>query len=70
MVDKTIELTGVSANSIEEAVKLAVARAAITISGLHTLQIMDISAAIENDHIARWKVRMKLSFPVKEQLHE
>ncbi len=70
MVEKTIELTGISANSIEEAVGLAVARAAVTISGVHTAQIVDVSAAIENNRVARWKVRMKLTFMVKEDLHE
>jgi flavin-binding protein dodecin len=34
MVEKTIELTGLSSTSIEEAVALAVARAAVTISGI------------------------------------
>ncbi len=70
MVEKTIELTGISTNSIEDAVALAVARAGVTISGVHTAQIIDISASIENNQITRWKVKMKLSFLVKEQLHE
>ena len=70
MVEKTIELTGLSANSIEDAVSLAVSRAGVTISGVHTAHVLDIQAAVENNKVTRWKVRMKLTFMVKDQLHE
>ena len=46
MVEKTIALTGISANSIEDAVGLAVARAGVTISGIHTAHVTDVSAAV------------------------
>jgi len=36
MVEKTIELTGISANSVEDAVQLAISRAGVTIKGIHT----------------------------------
>jgi len=39
MVEKTIELTGLSSTSIEEEVSLAVARAAATISGIYEVQV-------------------------------
>jgi flavin-binding protein dodecin len=70
MVEKTIELTGISANSIEDAVALAVARAGVTISGIHTADVIETSAAIENSKVVRWKVKVKLTFFVKDQLHE
>ncbi len=70
MVEKTIELTGSSANSIEDAVALAVARAGVTISGIHTANLIDTSAVIEDNKVVRWKVRVKLTFQVKDQLHE
>jgi flavin-binding protein dodecin len=38
MVEKTIDLTGTSANSIEDAVNLAVARAAVTIEGIRRVR--------------------------------
>ena len=44
MVEKTIDLTGISANSVEEAVQLAISRAGVTIKGIHTANIVDISA--------------------------
>jgi len=70
MVEKTIALTGISANSIEDAVALAVARAGVTISGIHTADVVETSAAIENGKVVRWKVKVRLTFLVKDQLHE
>ncbi len=70
MVEKTIELTGSSANSIEDAVALAVARAGVTISGIHTANLIETSAVIEDNKVVRWKARVKLTFQVKDQLHE
>lgn len=70
MVEKTIELTGMSANSIEDAVALAVARAGVTISGIHTAQVIETGAMIEDNKVVRWKVKVKLTFQVKDQLHE
>ena len=70
MVEKTIELTGSSATSIEEAVSLAVARAAVTMSGIYQVQLTDITALVEDGTVARWKVKIKATFPVKDRVHE
>lgn len=70
MVEKTIELTGSSAESIEHAVDLAIARAAVTISGVHAAQVTNVAAEVEHNKVVRWKVTVKLTFQVKDQLHE
>jgi dodecin len=70
MVEKTIELTGISANSIEDAVQLAVSRAAVTISGIHGVRVRDIQALVEGNKVAKWKVAISVTFQVKDQLHE
>jgi hypothetical protein len=70
MVEKTIELTGISANSIEDAVQLAVTRASVTISGIHGAEVASIAATVEGNKVTRWRVRVKLTFTVKDQLHE
>ena len=70
MVEKTIELTGLSSTSIEEAVSLAVARAAVTISGIYEVQVSDIAAVVEDGAVARWKVKIKATFPIKDNIHE
>jgi len=62
---KTIELTGSSATSIEEAVSLAVARAAVTINGIYQVQLTDIIAQVEDGMVARWKVKIKATFQLR-----
>ena len=70
MIEKTIELTGSSKASIEDAVSLAVSRAAVTISGIEEVEVTDIKAIVEDGAIARWKVTIKATFPVKDSVHE
>jgi flavin-binding protein dodecin len=70
MVEKTIDLTGTSANSIEDAVALAVSRAAVTISGLRRARIVDTHAVIENGRVTAWKVDLRVTFEIKDSLHE
>ena len=70
MVEKTLELTGLSSTSIEDAVSLAVSRAAVTISGIYEVQVSDITAVVEDGTVARWKVRIKATFPIKDSIHE
>jgi len=70
MVEKTIELTGTSANSIEDAVNIAVSRAAVTIESIRGLRVLDISANVESGAVAQWRVKIALSFAVQDRLHE
>lgn len=70
MVEKSIELTGISAHSIEEAVRLAVARAAVTIEGIRRADVLSVSANIEKGEITAWKVRTRITFAVQDRLHE
>ncbi|HZO83511.1 MAG TPA: dodecin family protein [Candidatus Binataceae bacterium] len=70
MVEKTIELIGSSAESIEHAVEIALSRAGVTISGVHTAQVTNIAAEVAHNKVTRWRVTVKLTFQVKEELHE
>jgi flavin-binding protein dodecin len=70
MVEKIIDLIGISSNSIEDAVQIALARAGVTISGIHRAQIKDISAVVENNKVTHWRVAIQASFLVQDQLHE
>jgi flavin-binding protein dodecin len=70
MVEKIIDLIGISSNSIEDAVQIAIARAGVTISGIHRAQVKDISAVVENNRVMQWRVAIQASFVVKDQLHE
>ena len=70
MVEKTITLTGTSTNSIEDAVGLAVTRAAATIDGIRKAEVAGITAMIEDGTINAWRVQIRLSFGVQERIHE
>lgn len=70
MVEKTIELTGTSTNSIEDAVNLAVSRAAVTIDGIRRVEVVGISGGVEQGVVASWQVKVKLTFAIQDRLHE
>src|SRR5262249_17409120 len=60
MVEKTITLTGTSTNSIEDAVGLAINRAATTIDGIRQAEVAGITALIEDGAVNAWKVRIRV----------
>ncbi len=70
MVEKTIELTGTSTSGIEEAVNVAIGRAAVTIQNLRQFRVKEIRGIVENGAVAQWRVTIDLSFVVAEQVHE
>ena len=70
MVEKTITLTGMSTSSIEDAVGLAITRAASTIEGIRQADIAGITAMVEDGTVNAWKVRLRVTFAVQERLHE
>ncbi len=70
MVEKTVEITGISGNSIEDAVQIAIARAGVTLAGIYTARVHDISAVVEANKVVRWKVTVKVTFNIQDQLHE
>jgi len=70
MVEKTIELTGTSANSIEDAVNLAVSRAAVTIEGIRRVEVAGVTGTVEDGAVASWHVKVKLTFTIQDRLHE
>jgi dodecin len=70
MVEKTVLLTGSSPNGIQEAIELAVARAAVTIEGLRRARIRDVRMELEGAGITRWTVDVDISFEVREDVHD
>lgn len=71
MVEKTIELTGISTNSIEDAVGLAVARASATLQGIKPeVEIDRIVAVVEDGGVTAWRVRIRVTFAVQDPMHE
>jgi flavin-binding protein dodecin len=63
---KSIELTGTSKTSVEEAVNNAIEKAKQSIHGLRWFEVTNIRGVIENDNIAHWQITMKLGFTLDE----
>ena len=64
-VYKTIELTGTSGNSIEEAVQLAIKQAGETIKNLCWFQVVETRGNIENNTVKHWQLTVKIGFAVE-----
>jgi flavin-binding protein dodecin len=65
-VYKTIELTGSSAASSDDAVKAAIAKAAKTVRGMRWFQVIDSRGHIERDRIDHWQVTVKVGFTLED----
>jgi dodecin len=63
---KTIELTGSSEQSIEDAVGKAVARAAKTIRHMRWFQVTETRGHIDQGKIGHWQVTIKVGFTLDE----
>jgi flavin-binding protein dodecin len=61
-VYKSIEITGSSAKSVDDAVSRAIARASKTLHNLRWFQVTEVRGAIEGDHVAHWQVTLKVGF--------
>jgi hypothetical protein len=63
-VYKMIELTGSSKDSMEDAIKNAVAKAAKTVHNMRWFQVIDTRGKIDDDKVAAWQVTLKVGFVV------
>lgn len=65
-VYKKIELVGSSPDSIEEAVKTAIARAAKTVRNMRWFEVKETRGHIEDGKIAHWQVTIEVGFTLEE----
>jgi flavin-binding protein dodecin len=63
---KTIEITGTSAESLENAINSAVERASKTVRQLRWFEVVEVRGVIEQDHVSQWQVTAKLGFTLDE----
>jgi len=63
---KTIELTGTSPNSIEEAVSRSIAKAGQSIENLRWFTIKEVRGHIADNTVKEWQVTTKVSFTIKD----
>lgn len=64
-VYKSIEITGTSGKSIEEAVGLAIKRAGESVNGLCWFQIVETRGSIDKNLVKHWQVTVKIGFEVE-----
>ncbi len=65
-VYKSIELTGSSSHSVEEAVRNAIARAARTVHNLRWFEVTSVRGHIDEGQVAHWQVTLKVGFTLDE----
>ncbi len=64
-VYKTIQITGSSKTSSDEAVRVALEKAAKTVHNLRWFRVTDTRGHIENGQIAHWQVSIELGFALE-----
>lgn len=65
-VYKSLELTGSSGTSIEDAIKNAVSRAAKTVHNMRWFEMVGVRGHIEKGAVAHWQVTLKIGFALDE----
>jgi flavin-binding protein dodecin len=65
-VYKSIELTGSSKKSVEDAVEKALARAGKTLRSMRWFEILSTRGYIEKGKLAYWQVTIKIGFTLED----
>jgi flavin-binding protein dodecin len=61
-VYKVTEVTGSSSDSLEAAVRTAVARTAKSVRNLRWFEVTELRGAIDGGNVAQWQVTLKIGF--------
>ena len=69
-VTKTIDLSGRSTQSLEAAIEEAISRASLTISDVEEFEIERMTGTVKDGRVGEYRVWLKVTFVVKEHLHE
>jgi dodecin len=62
---KHIELTGSSAESSDQAIQNAIAKASESVKHLHWFQVIDTRGYIEDGGVKYWQVTIKVGFRIE-----
>ena len=65
-VYKSIELTGSSTKSIDDAVRNAIGRAGKSMRNMQWFQVVDTRGHIDGDKVAHWQVTLKIGFTLED----
>ena len=65
-VYKTIELTGSSTTSSDDAVRTAIEKAAKSVRGMRWFEVIECRGHIEKERIDHWQVTVKVGFALED----
>lgn len=65
-VYKTIELTGSSAKSSDDAVRCAIEKAGKSVRGMRWFAVTETRGHIDGDAVAHWQVTLKVGFTLED----
>ena len=65
---KVIEVLAQSNESWEDAARVALQEAAMTVQGIQSIYIKEFQAVVENNEITGYRVNAKISFVVKDRM--
>jgi len=65
-VYKTVEITGSSTTTMEDAVRTAIARASKTLHNLRWFRVTEVRGDIGGAEVAHWQVTLKVGFTLDE----
>jgi len=65
-VSKVIEVIGTSEQSLEDAIRGAIGRAAKTVDNLQWFEVREIRGALNGENIERFQVMLKIGFGLND----
>lgn len=65
-VYKSVEITGTSTTSVDDAVRNAVRRASRSLHNLRWFEIAAVRGEIRDDEVSHWQVTTKIGFTLDE----
>ena len=68
-VEKSIDLTA-TGPTVDVAVAEAIDRARLTLSGVSSFEVERIEGLVDSDGVIQFKVLVRVSFAIKERIHE
>ena len=64
-VYKSVELTGSSSTSCDDAIRNAIRRASRTVRNIKWFEVIETRGQVENGDIAHWQVTLKAGFTLE-----
>ncbi|HEU0306763.1 MAG TPA: dodecin [Lysobacter sp.] len=65
-VYKSLELTGSSTTSSDEAIRTAIERASVSMRNIRWFQVVETRGQVEDGKIGHWQVTLKVGFTLDE----